>query len=235
MIIFPAIDLKDGQCVRLFKGDMNASTVYNDNPAAQAKAFQDAGFKWLHLVDLNGAIEGRSVNAMVVNDILHELTIPVQLGGGIRNMAAIDRWIASGVSRIILGTIAVREPQLVKDACKKYPGKIAVGIDARDGKVAVSGWVEESTMDAIDLAKQFVDVGVAAIIFTDIDRDGTGSGPNVEATQKLAASVPIPVIASGGVGSIDHVKMIKGANLHGVVIGRALYDGSVDAKEALAI
>lgn len=235
MIIFPAIDLKDGQCVRLFKGDMNASTVYNDNPAAQAKAFQDAGFKWLHLVDLNGAIEGRSVNAMVVNDILHELTIPVQLGGGIRNMAAIDRWIASGVSRIILGTIAVREPQLVKDACKKYPGKIAVGIDARDGKVAVSGWVEESTVDATELAKQFVDAGVAAIIFTDIDRDGTGAGPNVEATQKLAASVPIPVIASGGVGSIEHVKMIKGANLHGVVIGRALYDGSVDAKEALKI
>jgi phosphoribosylformimino-5-aminoimidazole carboxamide ribotide isomerase len=235
MIIFPAIDLKDGQCVRLLKGDMNASTVYNDNPAAQAKLFQDAGFTWLHLVDLNGAIEGRSVNAMVVNDILHDITIPVQLGGGIRNMGAIDRWIASGVSRIILGTIAVRDPQLVKDACKKYPGKIAVGIDARDGKVAVSGWVEESTMDATELARQFVDVGVAAIIYTDIDRDGTGVGLNIDATKALAASVSIPVIASGGVGSLDHVKAVKDAGLHGVVIGRALYDGSVDAKEALSL
>lgn len=233
MIIFPAIDLKDGQCVRLFKGDMNASTVYNDNPAAQAKAFQDAGFKWLHLIDLNGAIEGRSVNAGVVNDILHDISIPVQLGGGIRNMAAIDRWIASGVSRIILGTIAVRDPQLVKDACKKYPGKIAVGIDAREGKVAVSGWVEELTIDAADLAKRFVDVGVSAIIFTDIDRDGTGTGLNIEATKALAASVPIPVIASGGVGSLEHVKAVKAADLHGVVIGRALYDGSLSAKDAL--
>ncbi len=235
MIIFPAIDLKDGKCVRLFKGDMNASTVYNDDPAAQARAFQEAGFKWLHLVDLNGAIEGRSVNAMVVNDILHELSIPVQLGGGIRNMASIDRWIASGVSRIILGTIAVRDPQLVKDACSKYPGKIAVGIDARDGKVAVSGWVEESTIEASELAQRFADVGVAAIIFTDIDRDGTGQGPNVEAARTLAASVQVPVIASGGVGALAHVKSVKEAGLHGVVIGRALYDGSVSAKDALSV
>lgn len=235
MILFPAIDLKDGKCVRLTRGDMNASTIYNEDPVAQAKSFEAAGFKWLHLVDLNGAIEGRSVNAMIVNDILRNINIPVQLGGGIRNMAAIERWIASGVSRVILGTIAVREPQLVKEACAKFPGRIAVGIDARGGKVAVSGWVEESTVDATELAQQFADVGVAAIIFTDIERDGTGQGLNIEATSALAASVPIPVIASGGVGSLEDLQSVKNAGLHGAVIGRALYDGSIDAKAALKL
>ena len=235
MILFPAIDLKDGKCVRLTRGDMNASTVYNDNPSDQAKTFEGTGFKYLHLVDLNGAIEGRSVNAGAVNDILHTVNIPVQLGGGIRNMAAIDRWIASGVSRIILGTIAVREPQLVIESCKKYPGRIAVSIDARGTKVAVSGWVEESTMEVKDLAKQFADVGVSAIIYTDIDRDGTGLGVNVEATSDLAASVKVPIIASGGVGSLTDFERVKAAKLHGVIIGRALYDGSIDGKAALKV
>lgn len=233
MIIFPAIDLKDGHCVRLTRGDMEASTVYNENPVDQALTFEKAGFKWLHLVDLNGAIEGRSVNAMVVNDILHSVSIPVQLGGGIRNMKAIDRWFASGVSRVILGTVAVREPQLVKDACAKYPGRIAVSIDARNGKAAVSGWVENSTIDATELAKRFADAGVSALIYTDIDRDGTGQGPNVDATSELSKAVQIPVIASGGVGSIDDIRSVKAAGLHGVIVGRALYDGSVDAKAAL--
>lgn len=235
MILFPAIDLKDGQCVRLLKGDMDASTVYNENPAAQAQSFEKAGFKWLHLVDLNGAIEGRSVNAATVNDILHTINIPVQLGGGIRNLAAIERWLAAGVSRIILGTIAVRQPDLVKQACEKFPGRIAVGIDARGGKVAVAGWVEESTMDAIELAKKFADVGVSAIIFTDIDRDGTGSGLNIEATAGLAQAVSIPIIASGGVGSLADLQAVKAAGLHGAVIGRALYDGSIDPAAALKI
>lgn len=235
MILFPAIDLKDGQCVRLLKGDMDASTVYNENPAAQAQSFEKAGFKWLHLVDLNGAIEGRSVNAATVNDILHTINIPVQLGGGIRNLAAIERWLTAGVSRIILGTIAVRQPDLVKQACEKFPGRIAVGIDARGGKVAVAGWVEESTMDAIELAKKFADVGVSAIIFTDIDRDGTGSGLNIEATASLAKAVSIPIIASGGVGSLADLQAVKAAGLHGAVIGRALYDGSIDPAAALKI
>lgn len=233
MIVFPAIDLKDGKCVRLTRGDMNASTVYNDNPVEQAQSFQNAGFKYLHLVDLNGAIEGRSVNAMVVNDILHSLTIPVQLGGGIRNMGAVDRWIASGVSRIVLGTIAVRDPRFVSECCKKYPGRIAVSIDARGGRVAVSGWVEESTMAVTELAKQFEGVGVSAIIHTDIDRDGTGQGVNVEASAELATLVKLPVIASGGVGSLEDLRRVKAANLHGVIVGRALYDGSIDAKEAV--
>ncbi len=235
MIIYPAIDLKDGHCVRLTRGDMAASTVYNEDPVQQAQTFEKAGFKWLHLVDLNGAIEGRSVNAMVVNDILHSSSIPVQLGGGIRNMKAIERWFTAGVSRIILGTVAVREPQLVREACAKYPGRIAVSIDARGGKAAVSGWVEDSTIDAVDLAKQLADAGVCAIIYTDIDRDGTGQGPNVEATAQLAKSISIPVIASGGVGSVEDIAAVKGAGLHGVIVGRALYDGSVDPKAALKV
>ncbi len=233
MIIYPAIDLKDGHCVRLTRGDMAASTIYNEDPVAQALSFEQSGFKWLHLVDLNGAIEGRSVNAMVVNDILHNVSIPVQLGGGIRNMKAIERWFVSGVSRVILGTVAVREPQLVKDACAKFPGRIAVSIDVRGGKAAVSGWVENSTLDPTELAKRFADAGVSTIIYTDIDRDGTGNGPNVEATAALAAAVSIPIIASGGVGSIEHIKAVKTAGLHGVIVGRGLYDGSVDAKAAL--
>jgi phosphoribosylformimino-5-aminoimidazole carboxamide ribotide isomerase len=235
MILFPAIDLKDGNCVRLTRGDMNASTIYNDNPVAQAQIFEKAGFKYLHLVDLNGAIEGRSVNAAVVNDIIRQVSIPVQLGGGIRSIAAMDRWFAAGVSRIILGTIAVRDPNLVREACKKFPGRIVVGIDARGGKVAVSGWVEESELETGELASQFEDAGVAAIIFTDIDRDGTGQGPNIDATKALAQAVKIPIIGSGGVGSIDDIKAAKDAGLHGLIIGRALYDGSIDLNAAAKV
>lgn len=235
MILFPAIDLKDGQCVRLKKGKMDDVTVYNDNPVAQAQTFEQAGFKWLHIVDLDGAVEGRSVNAMVINDVLGQSGIPVQLGGGIRNIQAIERWIMGGVSRVILGTVAVRNPALVKEACSKFPGRIAVSIDARGGKVATEGWVEESTISATDMAKALADVGVAAIIFTDIDRDGTGEGINVESTVELSKVIPIPVIASGGVGSLDDVKRVKESGLHGVVIGRALYDGSIDAREALRV
>lgn len=235
MILFPAIDLKDGNCVRLTRGDMNASTVYNDNPVAQAQVFEKAGFKWLHMVDLNGAIEGRSVNAAVVNDVIRGITIPIQLGGGIRSIAAIDRWLAAGVSRVILGTIAVRDPNLVIEACKKFPGRIVVGIDARGGKVAVSGWVEESKMKTEELAARFEDAGVSAIIFTDIDRDGTGQGLNIDATKALGQAVKIPVIGSGGVGSIDDIKAAKDADLHGLIIGRALYDGSIDLSAAAKI
>lgn len=232
MILFPAIDLKDGNCVRLTRGDMNASTIYNDNPVAQAQIFEKAGFKYLHMVDLNGAIEGRSVNAAVVNDVIRSISIPVQLGGGIRSIAAMERWFSSGVSRIILGTIAVRDPNLVVEACKKFPGRIVVGIDARGGKVAVSGWVEESELKTEELAVRFEDAGVAAIIFTDIDRDGTGQGPNIDATKALAASVKTPIIGSGGVGSLEDIKAVKDAGLHGLIIGRALYDGSIDLAAA---
>ncbi len=235
MILFPAIDLKDGNCVRLTRGDMNASTIYNDNPVAQAQIFEKAGFKYLHVVDLNGAIEGRSVNAAVVNDVIRNIGIPIQLGGGIRSIAAMERWFAAGVSRIILGTIAVRDPNLVLEACEKFPGRIVVGIDARGGKVAVSGWVEESTLKTEELAARFEDAGVAAIIFTDIDRDGTGQGPNIEATKSLSAAIKIPVIGSGGVGSIEDIKASKEAGLHGLIIGRALYDGSIDLNAAAKV
>ncbi len=235
MILFPAIDLKDGNCVRLTRGDMNASTIYNDNPVAQAQIFEKAGFKYLHVVDLNGAIEGRSVNAAVVNDVIRNIGIPIQLGGGIRSIAAMERWFAAGVSRIILGTIAVRDPNLVLEACEKFPGRIVVGIDARGGKVAVSGWVEESTLKTEELAARFEDAGVAAIIFTDIDRDGTGQGPNIEATKSLSAAIKIPVIGSGGVGSIEDIKASKEAGLHGLIIGRALYDGSIDLNTAAKV
>jgi phosphoribosylformimino-5-aminoimidazole carboxamide ribotide isomerase len=211
---------------------MNASTIYNDNPVAQAQIFEKAGFKYLHMVDLNGAIEGRSVNAAVVNDVIRSISIPVQLGGGIRSIAAMERWFSAGVSRIILGTIAVRDPNLVREACKKFPGRIVVGIDARGGKVAVSGWVEESELKTEELAMQFEDAGVAAIIFTDIDRDGTGQGPNIDATKALAASVKTPIIGSGGVGSLEDIKAVKEAGLHGLIIGRALYDGSIDLAAA---
>ena len=238
MILFPAIDLKDGQCVRLKLGDMDEATVYNTDPGAQAKAFEDAGFEWLHVVDLNGAFEGRAVNAMAVESILAATRNPVQLGGGIRTIADIENWLEKGLARVILGTVAVRDPELVKDACKRFPGKIAVGIDARGGYVAVEGWAETSELTAAELAARFEDAGVAAIIFTDIDRDGVLTGINWESTLALADSTSIPVIASGGLSSLaDIVRMTMpdAAKLEGAISGRALYDGRIDAKEVLGI
>ncbi|MEQ9361569.1 MAG: 1-(5-phosphoribosyl)-5-[(5-phosphoribosylamino)methylideneamino]imidazole-4-carboxamide isomerase, partial [Rhodospirillales bacterium] len=231
MIFFPAIDLKDGNCVRLYQGDMDQATVFSDDPAAQARAFQDAGCEWVHLVDLNGAFEGRPVNGAAVNAILGALDIPVQLGGGIRTMATIDDWLARGVRRVILGTVALTDPDLVKAACKAHPGRVAVGIDARDGRVAVEGWAEVSELTALDLAKRFEDAGVAAIIFTDIGRDGVMQGPNLQATLDLARAVSIPVIASGGVSSMADLEELKaqgGGLLEGVISGRAVYDGKID-------
>jgi phosphoribosylformimino-5-aminoimidazole carboxamide ribotide isomerase len=236
MILFPAIDLKDGRCVRLIQGDMAQATVFNDDPAAQARAFETAGFEWLHCVDLNGAFEGRSANAPAIRAILAAIKIPVQLGGGIRDSAAIESWLAEGITRVILGTAAVRNPALVKEAARNFPRRIAVGIDARDGFVAVEGWAETSTLSATDLAKRFEDAGVAAIVFTDIARDGMLQGVNVAATAALARAVSIPVIASGGVGGVQDIEALvqSGAPIQGVVIGRALYDGRIDPAAALA-
>lgn len=238
MIFFPAIDLKDGQCVRLYQGDMDKATVFSDDPAAQAKVFQDAGCEWVHLVDLNGAFEGKPVNGAAVNGILDALDIPVQLGGGIRTMATIDDWLARGVRRVILGTVALTDPDLVIAACKAHPGRVAVGIDARDGLVAVEGWAEVSEMTALDLAKRFEDAGVAAIIFTDIGRDGVMQGPNLEATIDMARAVSIPVIASGGVSSMADLQALKDAGgdmLEGVISGRAVYDGKIDLSAAVTL
>ena len=236
MILYPAIDLKDGQCVRLLHGDMDTATVFNNSPADQAARFQADGFSWLHVVDLNGAIEGRAVNGPAVRAILSATSNPVQLGGGIRSIANIETWLEAGISRVILGTIAVRDPQLVKDAARRFPGKVAVGIDARDGMVAVEGWVETSTLSAIDLARRFEDAGVSAIIFTDIARDGALTGVNVEATGTLADAVTIPIIASGGVASVQDIvdlKARKGAPISGAILGRSLYSGAVKPAEAL--
>lgn len=238
MIIYPAIDLKDGKCVRLYKGDMTDETVYNDDPAAQAHEWARAGFSWLHIVDLDGAAHGSPENHHIVRDIIKAVDIPVQLGGGIRGHAHIEHWLSEGVSRVILGTAAVRDPELVRRACSEFPGQIAVGIDARKGRVAVEGWVSDANIDVIELAGHFEDAGVAAIIYTDIDRDGTGFGPNVEATIALAQATSIPVIASGGVGSLEDIKSVQAAMEHGiegVIVGRAFYDGSVDTQEALAL
>jgi phosphoribosylformimino-5-aminoimidazole carboxamide ribotide isomerase len=238
MILFPAIDLKDGQCVRLKLGDMAQATVFNDNPAAQAKSFEDQGFEWLHLVDLNGAFEGRPVNAKAVEDILHAIKIPVQLGGGIRDIATIEHWLAHGITRVILGTVALRNPEIVREACKKFPGKIVVGIDAKSGYVAVEGWGESSTLTATELAKRFEDAGVSAIIFTDIDRDGILKGINFEKTLELANAVNIPVIASGGLASIADLQRLLEpdcAILEGAISGRAIYDGRLDAVAALEL
>lgn len=238
MILFPAIDLKDGQCVRLIKGEMDKATVFNDSPADQAKAFQDQGFEYLHIVDLNGAFAGEPVNAGAVEEILKAITIPAQLGGGIRDLETIAMWLDKGIARVILGTVAVKDPDLVIEACKQFPGQIAVGIDAKDGFVAVEGWAETSELSAIDLARKFEDAGVAAIIYTDISRDGILTGLNLEATRELANAVSIPVIASGGLASIDDIKALKkdeNAILEGAISGRALYDGRLDPAEAIAL
>jgi phosphoribosylformimino-5-aminoimidazole carboxamide ribotide isomerase len=237
MILFPAIDLKDGKCVRLLRGDMTNATVFNDSPAAQARAFANAGCAWLHLVDLNGAVEGHPVNRAAVASILESVEVPAQLGGGIRTIESIAGWIEAGVKRVILGTVAVKEPGLVKAACKQWPGQIAVGIDARDGIVAVDGWTKQSTVRALDLALRFEDAGVAAIIYTDIDRDGAMQGPNIAATAALANAVSIPVIASGGVSSLDDLRALKasGAPLDGAISGRALYEGRLDLAEAIRL
>ncbi|MDE2383854.1 MAG: 1-(5-phosphoribosyl)-5-[(5-phosphoribosylamino)methylideneamino]imidazole-4-carboxamide isomerase [Alphaproteobacteria bacterium] len=236
MILFPAIDLKDGKCVRLKLGDMAQATVYNEDPAAQALAFEGQGFSWLHVVDLNGAFEGQSVNGAAVEAILRATRNPVQLGGGIRTIEHIESWLAKGLARVILGTVAVRNPALVIEACKKFPGKVAVGIDAKGGKVAVEGWAEASSLGVIELAKKFEGAGVAAIIYTDIDRDGILTGINWDSTLALADAVSIPVIASGGLASLDDIRQLARAKkLEGAITGRALYDGRIDAGEALAI
>jgi phosphoribosylformimino-5-aminoimidazole carboxamide ribotide isomerase len=238
VILFPAIDLKDGQCVRLRLGEMDQATVFNDDPAAQAAAFEAQGFTYLHVVDLNGAFAGKPVNATAVDAILKRVKMPVQLGGGIRDLATIEMWLARGIRRVILGTVAVRDPALVKDACRLFPGRIAVGIDAKRGKVAVEGWAETSELAAIDLAARFEDAGVAAIIYTDIERDGVLKGLNLPATAELASATAIPVIASGGLASIEDVKALirpEYRMLEGAITGRALYDGRIDPAEALAV
>ncbi|MFC3161663.1 1-(5-phosphoribosyl)-5-[(5-phosphoribosylamino)methylideneamino]imidazole-4-carboxamide isomerase [Ciceribacter thiooxidans] len=238
MILFPAIDLKDGQCVRLKLGDMGQATVYNPDPAAQARTFEKQGFEWLHVVDLNGAFAGESVNGAAVDAILKATKNPVQLGGGIRTLAHIESWLARGLARVILGTVAVRDPALVIDACKAFPGKIAVGIDAKGGKVAVEGWAEASELGVIELARKFEGAGVAAIIYTDIDRDGILTGINWESTLVLADAVSIPVIASGGLASIEDIRRLlrpDARKLEGAISGRALYDGRIDPAEALAL
>jgi len=242
LTLYPAIDLKDGACVRLRRGEMADSTVYSDDPGAQARAWQDAGCRWLHVVDLNGAFAGRPVNADAVRAILASVNIPVQLGGGIRDLDGIRAWLAAGVRRVILGSAAAKNPRLVRQACRTHPGRIAVGIDARDGFVATEGWAETSTMRALDLALRFEDAGAAAIIYTDISRDGMLSGLNLEQTIDLASQISTPVIASGGVGSPGDLVALKRAAksdgpglIDGVIVGRALYDGRVDVREALAL
>ena len=236
MILYPAIDLKDGNAVRLVRGDMEQSTVFNTDPAAQALEFVDAGCKWLHLVDLNGAFEGEPVNAAPVEAILSRTKVPAQLGGGIRDMATIERWLEKGLARVILGTVAVENPSLVREAALAFPDQVAVGIDARNGMVATKGWAEETNVQITDLARSFEDAGVAAIIYTDINRDGAMQGPNIEATAALAHAVSIPVIASGGVSSLQDLLDLRdcGAKLNGAISGRALYDGAIDLKSALS-
>ncbi|MEM9433801.1 MAG: 1-(5-phosphoribosyl)-5-[(5-phosphoribosylamino)methylideneamino]imidazole-4-carboxamide isomerase [Pseudomonadota bacterium] len=237
MILYPAIDLKDGQCVRLYKGEMDQATVFNDNPAAQALAFERAGCEWLHLVDLNGAFAGTPVNGAAVEDILQQTSVRAQLGGGIRDMATIEMWLSKGLARVILGTVAVEDPDLVRQAAREFPDQVAIGLDARNGKVATRGWAKETEIDVTDLARQFEDAGVAALIYTDINRDGAMQGPNVAATANLANAVSIPVIASGGVSSLDDLKALKSASaqLNGAISGRALYDGALDLQSALTV
>ena len=238
MILYPAIDLKDGKCVRLLRGEMSTATIFNDDPAAQARAFAAAGCRFLHVVDLDGAFAGKPVNARAVEAIIAAAAVPVQLGGGIRDRASIDAWLGRGVTRIVLGTIALRDPALVKAACQAHPRRIAVGIDARGGMVAVEGWAETSSVSALDLALKFEDAGVAAIIYTDIDRDGALGGANVEATAELARRLTTKVIASGGVASLDDLRALKAHEkdgIDGVICGRALYDGRIDLRAALAV
>jgi phosphoribosylformimino-5-aminoimidazole carboxamide ribotide isomerase len=238
VILFPAIDLKNGQCVRLEQGDMARATVFNLDPAAQAKTFETQGFEYLHVVDLDGAFAGKPMNAQAVEGMLKTVTMPVQLGGGIRDLATVEAWLGKGISRVIIGTAAVRDPALVREAAKKFPGRVAVGLDARDGKVAVEGWAETSTVTVLEIARQFEDAGVAAIIFTDIARDGLLKGLNLDATIALADAISIPVIASGGLASIDDVKALltpQAKKLEGAISGRALYDGRIDPTEALTL
>jgi phosphoribosylformimino-5-aminoimidazole carboxamide ribotide isomerase len=236
LILYPAIDLKDGQCVRVLHGDLSTATVFNTEPAAQAKSFVDAGFHWIHVVDLNGAVQGKAVNGSAVEAILSSVSVPVQLGGGIRTLKDMERWIEAGVSRVILGTVAVKEPKIVLEAAKRWPEQIAVSVDVRKGKVAVDGWTADSDLDAITVAKRFEDAGVAALIVTDIDRDGTVMGFNVEAFGAMADAVSIPVIAAGGLATVDDIaklKARKGVPVAGAVLGRALYNGAINPAEAL--
>ena len=238
MILYPAIDLKDGQCVRVVRGDLGQATVFNASPADQAKAWCDAGFHWVHVVDLNGAVQGEAVNASAVEAILEAVSIPVQLGGGIRTLADIERWIEAGVSRVILGTVAVTDPDIVRHAARRWPEQIAVSVDVRGGKVATQGWTEDSDLDAVTVAKRFEDAGVGALIITDIDRDGTLQGFNVETFGSMADAVAIPVIAAGGLASIDDIvklKALPGTPVHGAVLGRALYNGAIQPAEALKV
>ncbi|HZD92265.1 MAG TPA: 1-(5-phosphoribosyl)-5-[(5-phosphoribosylamino)methylideneamino]imidazole-4-carboxamide isomerase [Pseudolabrys sp.] len=238
MILFPAIDLKEGLAVRLEQGDMARATVFHRDPAAQARAFEQQGFEYLHIVDLDGAFAGKPVNAGAVDRILESISIPVQLGGGIRNTATVEAWLEKGVTRVIIGTAAVRDPPFVKQAARDYPGRVAVGLDARDGKVAVEGWAETSELSALEIAKRFEDAGVAAIVYTDVARDGMLTGLNLDATIALAEAISIPVIASGGLASIEDIKALlqpRAAKLEGAIAGRALYDGRLDPAEALKL
>jgi len=238
VILFPAIDLKDGKCVRLKLGDMAAATVFNEDPAAQAKLFEAQGFGYLHVVDLDGAFAGRPVNVAAVRAILGSVQMPLQLGGGLRTLANVEAWLEAGVARVILGTIAVRDPDLVAAACRRFPGRIAVGVDAKDGKVAVEGWAQTSELSALELARRFQDIGVAAIIYTDIARDGVLKGLNLEATAALARATPLPTIASGGLAGIEDVEALLRPEyrmLAGAIAGRALYDGRLDAAAALKL
>jgi phosphoribosylformimino-5-aminoimidazole carboxamide ribotide isomerase len=235
MILYPAIDLKDGACVRLLRGDMDKATVFGTDPAAQGLAFQAAGAEWLHLVDLNGAFAGRPVNGAAVEAILSAVAVPVQLGGGIRDLRTVEGWLARGVARVILGTVAVEDPGLVRAAARAFPGCVAVGIDARGGRVATKGWAEDGGIDVTDLAHRFEDAGIAALIYTDIDRDGAMGGPNVAATEALARAVSIPVIASGGVSRLEDLVALRDTGvIAGAISGRALYDGALDLGAALA-
>ena len=239
MIIYPAIDLKDGACVRLVKGDMARDTIYNEDPASQAHEWAAAGFSWIHVVDLNGAIDGKPVNNLAVAAILKASDIPVQLGGGIRSLNQIEHWLSEGISRVILGTVAAKDPEIVKEACRLFPDQIAVGIDALNGEVMVDGWVDGSNIQATELVKHYEDAGVCAVIYTDIDRDGTGEGVNIESTLALAEATNIPIIASGGVGSMKDIEAVKAGveshGLNGVIVGKAFYDKRIDPIDALKV